>query len=131
MELYEDECSIKDIMEELQLSRASVYSYIPYKCVLYAPEGSSDASVTADRIRLYRQRRESVIVLKEESTDAALWNAIVAFQDYPFKTVSGLEFKHGAKDIVNSSYASKYEAQIVYAIGVEEPVCVNVECFGT
>ena len=67
LELYEDECSIEDIMEELQLSRASVYSYIPYKRVLYAPEGSPDAGVTADRIRLYRQRQESVMTLSRSS----------------------------------------------------------------
>ena len=36
-----------------------------------------------------------------------------------------------AKDIVSSGYASKCEVQIAYAIGVEEPVGVNVECFGT
>ena len=40
LKLYEGGCSIEAIMEELQLSRASVYSYIPYKRVLYAPEGS-------------------------------------------------------------------------------------------
>ena len=107
LELYEDEYSIEDIMEELQLSRASVYSYIPYKRVLYAPEGSPDASVTADRIRLYRQRRESVMVLKEEQTDAALWNAVVAFQDYPFKTVSGLEFKYKLKTGRSGEYTKE------------------------
>ena len=94
-------------MEELQLSRASVYSYIPYKRVLYAPEGSPDASVTADRIRLYRQRRESVLVLKEEQSDATLWNAIVAFQDYPFKTVSGLEFRYRLKTGRSGEYTKE------------------------
>ena len=107
LEMYMDDYSIEDIMEELQLSRASVYSYIPYKRVLYAPEGSPDASVTADRIRLYRQRRESVMTLKEELTDAALWNAVVAFQDYPFKTVSGLEFRYQLKTGRSGEYTKE------------------------
>ena len=107
LELYQAGRSIENIMEELQLSRASVYSYIPYKRVLYAPEGSPDASVTADRIRLYRQRRESVMVLKEEWTDAALWNAVVAFQNYPFKTVSGLEFRYQLKTGRSGEYTKE------------------------
>lgn len=36
-----------------------------------------------------------------------------------------------ARDIVLAGYADKCEVQIAYAIGVEQPVGVDVECFGT
>lgn len=36
-----------------------------------------------------------------------------------------------AVDLINKKYAEKCEVQIAYAIGVKEPVSVNVNCFGT
>ncbi len=36
-----------------------------------------------------------------------------------------------ARDIVQAGYADRCEMQIAYAIGLEKPVAVNVECFGT
>jgi len=36
-----------------------------------------------------------------------------------------------AKNIVKSGIAERCEVQIAYAIGIAEPVSVNVECFGT
>lgn len=36
-----------------------------------------------------------------------------------------------AKDIVHNGFTKRCEVQIAYAIGVAEPVSINVECFGT
>ena len=36
-----------------------------------------------------------------------------------------------ARDIVLSGYAEKCEIQIAYAIGMTDPVSVNIDCFGT
>lgn len=36
-----------------------------------------------------------------------------------------------AKNVVHKGFAKRCEVQIAYAIGVKEPVSVNVECFGT
>ena len=36
-----------------------------------------------------------------------------------------------ARDIVLSGYAEKCEIQIAYAIGMADPVSVNIDCFGT
>ena len=36
-----------------------------------------------------------------------------------------------ARDIVLSGYADKCEIQIAYAIGMKDPVSVNIDCFGT
>ncbi len=36
-----------------------------------------------------------------------------------------------AKDIIKHGYAKRAEVQLAYAIGIQEPVSVSVECFGT
>lgn len=36
-----------------------------------------------------------------------------------------------AKDIVQAGYADKCEVQLAYAIGITQPVGVDIECFGT
>ena len=36
-----------------------------------------------------------------------------------------------AKDIVSQQFADRCEVQLAYAIGMEEPVSVFVDCFGT
>ncbi len=36
-----------------------------------------------------------------------------------------------ARDIVQAGYAEQCEIQIAYAIGLENPISVNVDCFGT
>ena len=107
LDLYVDDYSIEDIMEELQLSRASVYSYTPYKRVLYAPEGSPDASVTADRIRLLRQRKKAMAELRENPSEKTLWSAVIVFQGYPFRTVSGLPFTYNLKTGRSGSYTKE------------------------
>lgn len=35
-------------------------------------------------------RRERINILKEAPSEENLWQAVMAFQDYPFKTVTGL-----------------------------------------
>lgn len=39
--------------------------------------------------------------------------------------------RHIAKNIVANGYAKKCELQVAYAIGVEEPVSVYIDTFGT
>ena len=39
--------------------------------------------------------------------------------------------RYAAKNIVAAGLASRCEVQVAYAIGVAEPLCVNVETFGT
>ena len=36
-----------------------------------------------------------------------------------------------ARDLVHTGFADKCEIQIAYAIGVPEPVSINIDCFGT
>ncbi|MCC8137981.1 MAG: hypothetical protein LIO76_07960 [Clostridiales bacterium] len=72
-----------EIGETLNLSRASVNSYLPYKKALYkAPE----LSANAERLRKYRERKAACERLAEESSLDNLWKCIEAFQGYPFFT---------------------------------------------
>jgi hypothetical protein len=76
----------------LQLSRSSVTSYLPYEKVVYMKK--NHASVDADRMRKCRERKD---VVEKIQNEADLWQAVVAFQDYPFFTASGLPFHYVLK----------------------------------
>ena len=84
----------KEIMSTLERSRASVNSYLPYTKIIYKMK---ESSVGADREKLYRERKKAVAEMAEEPSADNLWNAIVAFQGYPFKTSKGLSFTYKVK----------------------------------
>ena len=46
---------------------------------------------------LYRIRQERIKKLAEEKTEEYLWQTIIAFQEYPFKTMTGLPFYYKLK----------------------------------
>jgi hypothetical protein len=96
--LYRQGRTIAEIQEATGLKRASIHSYLPYSKAIYKLE---DASVTAERIRKYRSRKQSVEVLKvviknenQIAAEAALWDTLVLFQEYPFCTAKGLRFSY-------------------------------------
>lgn len=123
--LYSSDQTIDEIMEITDLSRASVYSYLPYKTDSYKLEVLSQ---DAENCARYRERKNAVKLLQEinrrelgdndnsvdngtpdnqqgyncadspnrnmEANHEALWNCLVAFQRYPFRTVSGLQFSY-------------------------------------
>ena len=62
--------------------------------------------------RLRRIRKEQVRLLKEIPSVENLWQAVIAFQDYPFKTATGLPFRYKLKVGKNGEY--KQEA-IMYS----------------
>lgn len=73
----------------LQLSKASVTSYLPYeKGVYFQAEEQEKISVGAERQRRYR----AVKFLRKNPCEETLWKCIVAFRGYEFKTMSGLPF---------------------------------------
>lgn len=111
--LYSSNRTIDEIMEITHLSRASVYSYLPYKTDSYKLEV---LSLDAKNCARYRERKNAVKILQEicnnsncgnnsadspnysmEANHEALWNCLVAFQRYPFRTVSGLQFSYTIK----------------------------------
>lgn len=91
--------SVDEIGKLLQLSRASVHSYLPYEKIIYkldqVPGG--DISVGAERQRLYKARQQAVKQIKKNPGEDELWNAVVLFAGYPFKTSKNLEFTYTVK----------------------------------
>ena len=92
--LYEDGCSIQQIMDETGLKKSSVHGYLPYiKGNYNLPEVTLDAEYS----RVYRKRISVCERLRREidSPDAEeyLWDAIVAYVDYSFITEKGLSLE--------------------------------------
>lgn len=92
--LYKSGKKILEIMELTGLSRASVHSYLPYTKGLY---NADELSLNAERCRLYRGRQEKIRLLQKVQSEDNLWQAIVVFQEYPFKTATGLPFRYKLK----------------------------------
>ena len=97
--LHEDGCTIQEIMEQTGLKWASVHAYLPYMKGIY---NLPEPPLNAERRRIYRKRISTCEKLKREidspDVEKYLWEAIVAFADYPFKTENGLSMKYAVKD---------------------------------
>lgn len=109
--------AISEIMELTRLSRASVYSYLPYKKGIY---NVSEANLEAERCKKYRKRKLAVLRLKEFPDDLdILWDAIKAFENYPFQTYpKGLKFKYqvrGNEIFINRKKKSVTRATVILA----------------
>lgn len=91
--------AIRATMRELNLSKASVTSYLPYEKGVYfsAEESAEKISVGAERIRRMRKRKKVLEELLDKHTEEALWAAVVEFQGYKFRTYSGLPFSYSLK----------------------------------
>ena len=90
----------KEALEaELNLSKASVTSYLPYKKGVYFRENCEreQISVVAEGLRRMRQRKKAVEALQSGHDEQHLWKCVVAFQGYRFKTTSGLSFSYKIK----------------------------------
>lgn len=72
----------------LQLSKASVTSYLPYQKGVYFPSTADKEkiSVGAERQRRYRAIRK----LRSEPTEEHLWETVLLYCGVQFKTYSGL-----------------------------------------
>ena len=91
--------AIAATMKELNLSKASVTSYLPYEKGVYFPAetDSNNLSVGAERIRRMRKRNKIIEKVRIEQTAEALWAAVIEFQGYKFRTYSGLVFSYSLK----------------------------------
>lgn len=89
--LLEEEKSVLEIMTITGLSKSSVNSYLPYTKPPYKAE---ELSVNAERIQLYRKRKSAVEKLTKTATFENLWEAIILFEGYPFRTSKGLKFTY-------------------------------------
>ena len=79
----------------LKLSKSSITSYLPYEKGVYFPStvAGDKISVGAERQRRYRAVRRLLVAPSEE----ALWNCVIAFRGYVFKTLTGLPFSYEIK----------------------------------
>ena len=82
---------------------------IPKKKPEYNPEFQfnnflQELSLDVDRCRIYKIRQEQVRLLQEMPSEENLWQAVIVFQDYPFKTATGLPFRYKLKVGKNGEY---------------------------
>lgn len=104
--------TIPEIIEITGLSRASVHSYLPYKKGIY---NAKEMSLDAERCKKYCKRKSAVARLKGNPDNLELlWDAIIAFAEYPFRTYSkGLKFKYEVKG--NEIFADRKKKSITRA----------------
>ena len=88
----------------LQLSKASVTSYLPYeKGVYFQSTEKEKISVGAERQRRYRAVRK----LRTEPTEEHLWEVVLLYAGVRFKTYSGLPFTYEIRKGRNGQYTKE------------------------
>ena len=88
----------------LQLSKASVASYLPYKKGVYYPSAEKDKiSVGAERQRRYR----AVKRWRADPTEENFWRVVLAYAGVKFKTYSGLPFSYEVRKGRNGEYTKE------------------------
>lgn len=100
--LYAEGKSIPEIMNETNLSRASVHSYISYKKVVY---NLPERSVSADRMKRFRDRKQLCMDFKDElprmsreEAEKRLWEVLEVLQGCWFQTLKGQWFRYRIED---------------------------------
>ena len=101
--------AIAATMRELNLSKASVTSYLPYEKGVYFPAetDSNNLSIGSERIRRMRKRNKIIERVRIEQTEEALWAAVIEFQGYKFRTYSGLVFSYSLKKGRGDTYTKE------------------------
>ena len=89
----------------LQLSKASVTSYLPYKKGVYFPSTAEKEkiSVGAERQRRYRAMKR----WRADPTEENFWGVVLAYAGVKFKTYSGLPFSYEIKKGRNDEYTKE------------------------
>ena len=89
----------------LQLSKASVTSYLPYQKGVYFPSTASKEkiSVGAERQRRFRAMKR----WRENPTEENFWDVVVSYSGVRFKTYSGLPFSYEIKKGRNGEYTKE------------------------
>ena len=89
----------------LQLSKASVTSYLPYQKGVYFPSTADKEkiSVGAERQRRYRAMKR----WRAHPTEENFWGVVLAYAGVKFKTYSGLPFSYEIKKGRNGEYTKE------------------------
>ena len=96
--------SILTTSSTLQLSKASVTSYLPYQKGVYFPSTEKEKiSVGAERQRRYRAMKW----WRVDPTEENFWSVVLAYAGVEFKTYSGLSFTYEIKKGRNGEYTKE------------------------
>ena len=96
--------SILSTANTLQLSKASVTSYLPYKKGVYYPGTEKEKiSVGAERQRRYRAMKR----WRSNPTEENFWGVVVGYAGVKFKTYSGLPFTYEVRKGRNGEYTKE------------------------
>ena len=89
----------------LQLFKASVTSYLPYKKGIYFPSTAEKEkiSVGAERQRRYRAMKR----WRADSTEENFWGVVLTYAGVKFKTYSGVPFSYEIKKDRNGEYTKE------------------------
>lgn len=116
-ELYKSGKTVKEIQSITGLSAASVSGYLPYQKTIYNLE---ESTLLAERLRKFRSRKAAVRQLATELNDGeperikeTLWNTLVLFEGYPFKTAKGLRYYYTIRG--NEIFFSRKEKSVTRA----------------
>lgn len=88
----------------LQLSKASVTSYLPYQKGVYFPSTEKEKiSVGAERQRRYRVMKR----WRTDPTEENFWGVVLAYAGVKFKTYTGLPFSYEVRKGRNGEYTKE------------------------
>ena len=88
----------------LDLSKASVTSYLPYQKGVYFPSTEKEKiSVGAERQRRYRAMKR----WRSDPTEENFWGVVVGYAGVKFKTYSGLSFSYEVRKGRNGEYTKE------------------------
>lgn len=96
--------TMAEIQHMMDLSYSALHTYLPYSKVIYK---MSEISQNAERVKAYKARKAAVDILIGAPAEEHLWDCIIAFQNYPFHTVSGLPFSYTLKKGRNGEYTKE------------------------
>ena len=103
-EIQDYKTSILSTANALQLSKASVTSYLPYQKGVYFPSTEKDKiSVGAERQRRYRAMKR----WRADPTEENFWGVVLTYAGVKFKTYSGLPFSYEIKKGRNGEYTKE------------------------
>ena len=104
-EIQDYKTSILSTANALQLSKASVTSYLPYQKGVYFPSTASKEkiSVGAERQRRYRAMKR----WRADPTEENFWGVVLTYAGVKFKTYSGLTFSYEIKKGRNGEYTKE------------------------
>ena len=97
--------SILSTAKALNLSKASVTSYLPYQKGVYFPSTAEKEkiSVGAERQRRYRAMKR----WRADPTEENFWGVVLAYAGVKFKTYPGLPFSYEIKKGRNGEYTKE------------------------